>query len=554
MATTVGDASYPSGERTLFARKATGLVKGWSVRDGFIYAFFSINLVTLGLFIFSYAVFIPDGSLMWAVILSGAYLVLQAITYASLIAAMPRAGGDYVWISRVLGGGIGFVLAACGWWFILWHWVPIYANILVVEVFVPLGAIVGADGWVSFFSEPKGLFTASIITALLASLVISLGMRLYARIQKVCFYGGLIGLAFMFVLLLVNSKADFISAFNSQATDVLGAPANAYQGTLDTASVGTDASSSVGTFGATKGVFLLIPFILFFNLWSNWGATLYGEVRGASDFRKNIYAMGGALIATTGLAVVTFLLISKTFGWDFYNASNNAYWGQPALYDYVKDPPVTAFPYPGLYASFLMDGAFWQFLLVSLMSLWFFGWVGTVFLSSTRVVFAAAFDRVLPEQAAKVTANGVPIVAIALMLLPAIPISYFYAYSSEFYNWTLAATEVIAITFAGSAVAALIFPWRKPQIYNASPIAKYKVLGLPLITVAAAGFLVILGFAIYEWVTNAVYGIDWDTARHGFYYVGSLYAAALLIWLASRIYRRSQGIDMKLVQSEIPVE
>jgi APA family basic amino acid/polyamine antiporter len=554
MATTVGDASYPSGERTLFARKATGLVKGWSVRDGFVYAFFSINLVTLGLFIFSYAVFIPDGSLMWAVILSGAYLVLQAITYASLIAAMPRAGGDYVWISRVLGGGIGFVLAACGWWFILWHWVPIYANILVVEVFVPLGAIVGADGWVSFFSEPRGLFTASIITALLASLVISLGMRLYARIQKVCFYGGLIGLAFMFVLLLVNSKADFISAFNSQATDVLGAPANAYQGTLDTASVGTDASSSVGTFGATKGVFLLIPFILFFNLWSNWGATLYGEVRGASDFRKNIYAMGGALIATTGLAVVTFLLISKTFGWDFYNASNNAYWGQPALYDYVKDPPVTAFPYPGLYASFLMDGAFWQFLLVSLMSLWFFGWVGTVFLSSTRVVFAAAFDRVLPEQAAKVTANGVPIVAIALMLLPAIPISYFYAYSSEFYNWTLAATEVIAITFAGSAVAALIFPWRKPQIYNASPIAKYKVLGLPLITVAAAGFLVILGFAIYEWVTNAVYGIDWDTARHGFYYVGSLYAAALLIWLASRIYRRSQGIDMKLVQSEIPVE
>jgi APA family basic amino acid/polyamine antiporter len=554
MATTVGDVSYPDGEKTLFARKATGLVKGWSVRDGFIYAFFSINLVTLGLFIFSYAVFIPDGSLMWAVILSGAYLVLQAITYASLIATMPRAGGDYVWISRVLGGGIGFVLAACGWWFILWHWVPIYANILVVEIFVPLGAIVGADGWVSFFSEPKGLFTASIITALLASLVISLGMRMYARIQKFCFYGGLIGLAFMFVLLLVNSKADFISAFNSQATDVLGAPANAYQGTLDAASVGTDASSSVGNFGATKGVFLLIPFILFFNLWSNWGATLYGEVRGASDFRKNIYAMGGALIATTGLAVVTFLLISRTFGWDFYNASNNAYWGQPALYDYVQDPPVTAFPYPGLYASFLMDGAFWQFLLVGLMSLWFFGWVGTVFLSSTRVVFAAAFDRVLPEKAAKVTSNGVPIVAIALMLLPSIPISYFYAYSSEFYNWTLAATEVIAITFAGSAIAALIFPWRKPEIYNASPIARYKVLGLPLITVAAAGFLVILGFAIYEWVTNAVYGIDWDTARHGFYYVGSLYAAALLIWLVSRIYRRRQGIDMKLVQSEIPVE
>jgi basic amino acid/polyamine antiporter, APA family len=551
MATTVGDAPYQ--ERTLFARKATGLVRGWALRDAFMYAFFSINLITLGLFIFSYAVFIPDGSLMWAVIISGAYLVLQAITYASLIAAMPRAGGDYIWISRVLGGGIGFVLAACGWWFILWHWVPIYANILNVEIFVPLGAIVGADGWVSFFTQPKGLFTASIITALMASLIISLGMRMYARIQKFCFYGGLVGLAFMFILLLVNSKADFISAFNTQAGEVLGTSGDAYNATLKAGDVGTSAGSSVATFGAVKGVFLLIPFMLFFNLWSNWGATLYGEVRGASDFRKNIYAMGGALLATTGLAVVMFLLIAKTMGWDFYNASNNGYWG--TIYAYVDGAPMGAtFPYPGLLTSFLMGGAFWQFLLVALLSLWFFGWVGTVFLSSTRVVFAAAFDRVLPEGAAKVTSNGVPIVAIALMLIPSIPISYFYAYNSSFYDWTLAATEVIAITFAGSAIAALILPWRKPDIYNASPIAKYKVAGLPLISVAAGGFLVLLGFAIYEWLNNTIYGIDFHLHRGSIWYMLVLYGIAFAIYLGSRYYRRSQGIDMKMVHSEIPVE
>src|SRR5918995_2995126 len=541
MATTVGDASYQ--ERTLFARKATGLVKGWAVRDAFVYAFFSINLITLGLFIFSYAVFIPNGSLLWAVILSGGYLLLQVITYASLIAAMPRAGGDYIWISRILGGGIGFVLAACGWWFILWHWVPIYANILNVEVFVPLGAIVGADGWVSFFSEPRGLFTASIVVALLASLVISLGMRTYARIQKVCFYGGLVGLAFMFVLLLINSKADFISALNTQSSEVLGTSGNAYEGTVEAGALGTDASSSVGDFGAVKGVFLLIPFILFFNLWSNWGATLYGEVRGASDFRKNIYAMGGALIVTTILAVVMFLLIAKTFGWNFYNASNNGYWS--------GEGPLGVFPYPGLLAAFLMDGAFWQFLLVALLALWFLGWVGTVFLSSTRVVFATAFDRVLPEAAAKVTRNGVPIVALALMLIPSLPIAYFYAYNTEFFSWTLAATLVIAITFTGSAIAAAILPWRKPEIYNASPIAKYRIAGLPLITVAAAGFLVILGFALYEWFTNDIYALN---GRESLIYMGCLYAVALLIYLGSRFVRRSQGIDMGMVHSEIPAE
>src|ERR1700748_3226322 len=188
MATIAGDASY--SERSVFVRKATGLVRGWSVRDAFIYATFSINLITLGLYIFSYRPFIPKGSLMFAVLLSGAYLVLQGVTYASLIAAMPRAGGDYVWMSRVLGGGIGFVLAVAGCWFILWLWVPIYANILNVEVLGPLAAIVGWHSAVDFLGKHDGVFFASFVTALLASAFIALGIRTYARIQKVCFYGG----------------------------------------------------------------------------------------------------------------------------------------------------------------------------------------------------------------------------------------------------------------------------------------------------------------------------------------------------------------------------
>ena len=548
MATATGDAHT---ERTLFARKATGLVRGWAVRDAFVYAAFSINLITLGLFIFSYAVFVPSGNLLWAVVLSGAYLLLQVITYSSLIAVMPRAGGDYVWISRILGGGIGFVLAATGWWFILWHWVPIYANILNVEVFVPLGAIVaGADsGWVSFFSEQKGLFWSSIIVALLASVVISLGMRTYARFQKICFVGGLVGLLFMFVLLLVNSKSDFISAFNAQAGEKLGAPPDGYQATLDAAAVGEPA---IGSLGGVEGLFLLIPFVLFFNLWSNWGATLYGEVRGASDFRKNVRAMGGALVFTTAAAVIMFLLFAKTFGWDFYNASNNSYWGQPALYDYVENAPITYFPYPGLLASFLMDGALWQFILVSLLALWFFGWVGTVFLSSTRVVFATAFDRVLPEAAAKVSRNGVPWVALLLMLIPSIPIAYFYAYDADgFQTWTLGATLVIAITFLGSAIGAAILPWRKPEIYRASPIGRYDVAGVPLITLAAVGFMLILGFSLYKWFSDGLYGLN---NRDSLVYLGSLYVLALAIYGVSWFVRRSQGTDLGMVHGEIPAE
>src|SRR5215217_4055443 len=229
-------------ERAVFVRKATGLVRGWSTRDAFIYATFSINLITLGLYIFGYAPFIPEGSLLWAVLLAGFYLVVQGITYASLIAAMPRAGGDYVWISRVLGGGVGFVLAITGWWFILWMWVPIYANILNVEVLGPMAAIIGWDSAVTFLGDSDGIFFASVLTALLASGFIALGMRTYAKVQKFCFYGGLVGLAVMMVLLLVNSKSGFITNFNEQSKDLYGVD-NAYQATL---TAGTDGYSPSG--------------------------------------------------------------------------------------------------------------------------------------------------------------------------------------------------------------------------------------------------------------------------------------------------------------------
>src|SRR5881398_2785153 len=98
-----GAGGAPFEEQAVFVRKATGLVRGWSVREAFIYATFAINLVTLGWYIFTFAPFTPThAGLVWAVSAGGAWLVFQAITYASLIAAMPRAGGDYVWQSRVL--------------------------------------------------------------------------------------------------------------------------------------------------------------------------------------------------------------------------------------------------------------------------------------------------------------------------------------------------------------------------------------------------------------------------------------------------------------------
>ena len=80
-----------------------------------------------------------------------------------------------MWQSRVFGGGIGFVLAATGWWFILWHWVPIYANILILEFIQPVLNVLGYNGTSTFHAawwnpiHGTGIFVASLATAAIAT-------------------------------------------------------------------------------------------------------------------------------------------------------------------------------------------------------------------------------------------------------------------------------------------------------------------------------------------------------------------------------------------------
>src|SRR5205807_5236882 len=264
------------------------------------------------------------------------------------------------------------------------------------EFFQPLGAILGWSGFVSYFNEPKGIFTASVITALLAAFFISIGMRGYAKLQKFCFYGGMLGLLIIFGLLIFHTKSAFESSFNHYAVKTYHGPPNAYAATLKKGTYAGAGSLGGLAFGST---ILLIPMIAFFNLWSNWGATLYGEVRGASDFRKNIIAMAGALVVTSIGAVILVLLMAKTMGWDFYNAANNAFW--------TDGGALGVWPYPVTLATFFVS-PWLQFIVILLMSLWFFGWVGTVFVTASRVIFATAVDPTLPARAARVHRRRVP--------------------------------------------------------------------------------------------------------------------------------------------------
>ena len=130
-------------------------------------------------------------------------MTFMCITVAGLIAVMPRAGGDYVWQTRIMDGipgavlggafgavavflvgtalaldtaltyggtalgaivgaflgmkrgGLGCVLSATGWWFILALWAPIYGFILKIEFVQPLAALLGWREGVTFFGSHR---------------------------------------------------------------------------------------------------------------------------------------------------------------------------------------------------------------------------------------------------------------------------------------------------------------------------------------------------------------------------------------------------------------
>src|SRR2546422_6828781 len=549
MATTTEAPARP----TLFLRNATGLVKAWSTFDAFLYSFWSVNLVTLGLYGMSFVYAIPNGQLLGAVLLTGVLVTFVVITYAQLVSVMPRAGGDYAWQSRILGGAVGFVLAITGWWFTLWLWTPIYANILVVQFFAPLAYTLGLPDLATFFSSKFGVFLSCLIVLAFVSWVITLGMEGYARIQRICFWLGLGGLVVMLGLLLVSSHDAFVNAFNREAASLFGATGNAYQATLDAATKDGTTGVTFGNFGFASTL-LLLPFLAFYLLWPVWGATLYGEVRGAKEYRKVFNAMFWGLWITVALVAVIILLIVKTIGWDFYYAANAAYWnsiflaGSPA-------PPVGIWPYPVMLAGWLVGNHLFQALLIAVMGLWFFGWAGTLFLSSTRVIFAAAFDRVLPAWAANISAKRrVPYGSLVLMIVPSVVISAIYSYVPKFQSVFLDATAVLALTFLATVVAAIILPWRRKDLYDASPIARYKVAGVPTITVVAVITAIFLAFMLYEWSFNAVYGTSFSLNASSPIYFGVTYLAAIVIYLVARTVRKRQGIDLSRIHREIPVE
>jgi hypothetical protein len=127
------------------------------------------------------------------------------------------------------------------------------------------------------------------------------------------------------------------------------------------------------------------------------------------------------------------------------------------------------------------------------------------------VIFAASIDRMLPEWVSRIEPRTkTPFNALLLMVIPAAIISYLYAFKIFSMN-TLAldATVVIAITFFGTTIAGTVMPWRAKDVFDGSPIGKFKVsvwLGW-LITLLYAVAAIYLIYTSFQYASTIIGGI-----------------------------------------------
>src|SRR3972149_1738470 len=197
----------------VFVREASGLVRVMSPRSAFVY-----NVLTMGL-IFPWAYLwapgaLPGGQLGGGILLGMVVEIPIALVYVWLSTPPPRAGGDYVFQSRVLGGGIGFTLVFSG--FVIWilQWVALSGWLLSALGFAPLflglGAATSSAALVdiaTWFTTAEGVVITSIANALVAMLILSSGFKNYVRLQRVMWVAILVSFATMLVVLFTTATA-----------------------------------------------------------------------------------------------------------------------------------------------------------------------------------------------------------------------------------------------------------------------------------------------------------------------------------------------------------
>lgn len=444
-----------------------------------------------------------------AFIIAGIIVLLIMLGYSILASAMPRSGGGYVAISRIVSPFAAFI----GSWFEFLS-VAFTTGFIAVSVFelsfLTAGPAVGMIAITSY--NDIGFFAGGLFLFVLMTAIVALGPKITGYVLQALVW---IPMAlFVYVLYLlgvaVTNPATLqtgISAW-AQAQGMAGVTADTY--VKAALAQGLD-SASVGNYWTAVSVSLLGAYFAFVG----YAAVTFvvGEVKDPSRNLPKAVIIAPLVImiiyvtmtafATYAAAAVGQTTLPDGNRWSFFEAYSYLSWGGGSLQQ--AGVPNIGF-WTVVIVSMVQTGVglgSLSILLFAFSVLWLANDLPPMILAASRIIFAMSFDGVLPISFSKVSDRfHSPLYAAILVGIFAVPGALGEScivcnggswgqsgvvgdvLTNVFSNGVFAVDLLDAAFFSLFALAVVLFPFRQKQVYESAPFKPGGKLGVVVIGLA----------------------------------------------------------------------
>jgi amino acid transporter len=544
-------------EGKMFLRNATGLRREVSLLDAFIMNTFGMNIAVGAVFLFLQApAFFPNGNMLVAVIIGTLLMAFTLLwVYSTFAAAMPRSGGDYVYVSRALHPFFGWLLGWSQGMWLIFFWIGFNAwfalTFAVPIALTTIGAVTGQSGWINFSSNLLASFPILGITTqwwvLIIGLLINIGFAVllilggqsFWRWQKVFFLfaGGSIILAFV---LLLFGGGQIQGAWNSFAIHNKGLLFNQV---IPTAV--KNGYTLPGGFSLTDTL-LMLPWVFFVVGYAQGSAQIGGEVKQAA--RSQYFAMVGGVLLNGAMLALLVIAFTQAVGVKWIGSVSFLFVNNPALLNLPGGIPPSY--------NFIVSILSGNIIVPLIIGIGFVFWalMGTPLseLQATRYMLAWAVDRMVPAPIGDVSDRfHSPVKAIvfctitgtlALIALITVPQASL-----------LGALLAQIAAFILVSIAGIAFPFRLRHVWESA--GGHRILGIPTVVLAGIGGVIVLGalmlMFIFNSTINSTFGV---TARLSLFFMIGVIVVGIIWYAAAYFLNRSQGVDVSLAYREIPPE
>jgi len=527
---------------TAYRRRTSGLARTASLKDVFAFNIYFTSFTLAVVFVYVVGLVVaPNGNMILGLLIATGIILFQVLMYAFMAAAMPRSGGDYIYLSRILHPAAASIVA---WAWIIWlgFWVG-FGGFTLVSIglgglFTTLGLATGSANLVGLgtaITAPMTSFAIGTIVIILFALLAVAGLRWYFRAQTLTFAIGVLSLIISFAVLLATPVADYIARFNTLMAPYSGVQ-DTYHAVIDAAKAG---GWSVGTGSDWNQTLLWIPAAYIAIPWTMGTIFIGAEVKDVQ--RNQIVGLVLAYLFVAFVTVATAGLLANSAGYDFFSAFSYL------VFNPSSSVSVPIAPYYNYLIFFLIQNPIVS--VIASLGFIFLGWMYMVqnMINTSRILMAMSFDRMMPGWFSKVNERfRTPVNATIFMFV----VSMIWLALITFTPYFYVASSMFALNLAVSlvALAALLFPFLKKDLFEASPI-RWRVAGVPVISIVGLITIVLDTFTAYNYATNAGFGTNADVSL---YLVFGSWVVGLLAYFVAWGYQKSKGTDLSLMFKEIP--